>query len=238
MTTLQHAVLEALESARNYNAWVASLAQPYLGDDPIEIGSGTGTFAANWLEAGLSKLTVSEVDTDLIEVLRQRFAHDPRVSVRELDLLDAPAADHSCAVALNVLEHISDDVGGLRAAARLVRPGGTVVTFVPAFPLAMSRFDRAIGHYRRYTAQTSRAAFVAAGLTVEEVRYVNAPGLVAWMIGMRLLRMAPREGVVLGVWDRAVIPPTRKVEGRWRPPFGQSVLIAGRTAAGSPVRSP
>ncbi len=37
---LQHRVLEALESARNYNAWIASLALPYLGDDPIEVGSG------------------------------------------------------------------------------------------------------------------------------------------------------------------------------------------------------
>ena len=42
---LQHSVLEALEGAKNYNAWVASLVAPYLGDDPIEIGSGTGTYA-------------------------------------------------------------------------------------------------------------------------------------------------------------------------------------------------
>ena len=28
-------VLEALASARNYNAWFADLALPYLGDDPV-----------------------------------------------------------------------------------------------------------------------------------------------------------------------------------------------------------
>ena len=228
MTSLQHAVLDALEGAQNYNAWVASLVVPYLGDDPIEIGSGTGTFATAWLETGVAKLTVSEVDPCLVDLLRERFATDPRVTVQEVDLLDVSPADHSCVVALNVVEHIADDVAALRSAARLLMPGGVVAMFVPAFPFAMSRFDRAIGHYRRYTAKSARETFTTAGLTVIECRYVNAPGLVMWTVGMRALRMRPRKGLALRAWDRAVIPLTRMIEDRWRPPFGQSVLVAGR----------
>ena len=133
-------------------------------------------------------------------------------------------------MALNVLEHIADDVAGLRGASRLVRPGGAVVLVVPAFSVAMSRFDREIGHYRRYTERTLRRALEDAGLAVAELRYLNAPGLLAWIAGMRLLRMAPREGVVLRAWDRVVVPPTRALERRWRPPFGQSLLAVGRTA--------
>ncbi len=226
--TLQHRVLEALEGARNYNAWVASLVQPHLGDDSIEIGSGTGTYAELWLAGGLPRLTVSDTDPAMVERLRSRFADDARVSVQELDLLETAGAQHSSVVALNVLEHIEDDVAGLEAAARLVRRGGAVVVFVPAFPFAMSRFDRAIGHHRRYTTDSLRAAFVDAGLEVVDVRYVNAPGLLAWTVGMRILRMTPREGIVLRGWDRAVIPPTRHLEARRRPPFGQSVLGVSR----------
>lgn len=222
-------MLEALEGARNYNAWVAALVLPYLGDDPVEVGSGTGTNAALLLEAGLPRLTVSETDPELVERLRERFAEDARVSVRELDLLDAPPGEHSALVALNVLEHIEDDVAGLKAAARLLRPGGAVVVFVPAFPFAMSRFDRAIGHYRRYRKESGREAFAKAGLAVEELRYVNAPGLAAWTVGMRLLRMRPSEGVVLRSWDRAVVPIARRLEQRRPPPFGQSLLAVGRT---------
>ncbi len=227
--TLQHAVLEDLQGAQNYNAWVASLVAPYLGDDPIEIGSGTGIYAELWLDTGLERLTVSETDPALVERLGQRFESDARVSVRELDLLDAPPAEHSSLVAVNVLEHIEDDVRALQAAARLVREGGAVVVFVPAFPFAMSRFDHSIGHYRRYTADTLRRAVADARLSLEDLRYVNAPGLVAWTVGMRLLRMRPREGVVLRTWDRAVVPAARRLEGRWRPAFGQSLLAAART---------
>jgi len=231
MTSLQHSVLEALEGARNYNAWVASLVLPHLGDDPIEVGSGTGTNAALLLEAGLERLTVTETDPELVARLRARFAGDARISVRELDLLAAPAAEHSAVLALNVIEHIADDVEALRAAGRLVRSGGAVVVFVPAFPFAMSRFDRDIGHFRRYTKETAREAFARAGLELDEVGYVNAPGLAAWTVGMRLLRMRPREGLVLRAWDRAVVPVARRVEQRVAPPFGQSLLAVGRTAS-------
>jgi SAM-dependent methyltransferase len=228
---LQHSVLEALEGAVNYNGWVASLVAPYLGDDPIEIGSGTGTYANLWLEGGVERLTVSDVDSVLLEHLRERFADDPRVDVLEIDLLVSPEREHTAVVALNVLEHIEDDVAALRAAAHLVRPGGAVVMFVPAFEFAMSRFDRSIGHYRRYTTGGLRSAMQNAGLEVETVRYVNAPGLLAWTVGMRMLRMQPREGIALRGWDRVVIPVTRRIEDRWRPPFGQSVLGVARTSS-------
>ena len=231
MSSLQHSVLEALESARNYNSWVASLVLPHLGDAPIEIGSGTGTNAALLLEAGLGRLTATETDPELVERLRERFAGDERVDVRQVDLLDAPEGEHSGFLALNVLEHIEDDVGALVAAGRLVRPGGAVVVFVPAFPFAMSEFDRAIGHHRRYTKGAARAAFAAAGLSIDELRYVNAPGLAAWTVGMRLLRMRPRDGLVLRGWDRAVVPVARRIERRVSPPFGQSLLAVGRTVS-------
>ena len=228
MIVLQHSVLEALESAPNYNSWAASLVLPYLGPDPLEIGSGTGTTAERLLEAGAQRLTLSEVDPDLVERLRERFAGDARVEVRQLDLLAAGSGEHSTVFALNVLEHIEDDIAALGSAAQLVRPGGGVVFFVPAFGFAMSRFDREIGHYRRYTKGSAERACRDAGLEVEELRYVNVPGLAAWTVGMRLLRMRPHDNVVLRGWDRAVIPFARRLEEHVPAPFGQSLLAVGR----------
>jgi hypothetical protein len=124
-------------------------------------------------------------------------------------------------------------VGALRAAHRIVRPGGAVVVIVPAFPFAMGRFDREVGHVRRYTKQSLRRAYESAGLTIEELYYLNAPGLLAWFIGMRLLRMTPRDGVTVRLWDRVVVPIARRIESRWRPPFGQSLVARGRVPAAS-----
>jgi hypothetical protein len=219
---LQHRVLESLGTATNYTDWLVDLIRPYLGDDPLEIGSGLGDHAERWLRAGVPRITVSECDPDLVAALRRRFAADDRVDVRELDLLAAPAGDHSATVLVNVLEHLADDVAALRLARGL---GARVVAFVPAFQFAMSRFDRAIGHHRRYTKPTLSAAVHNAGLTIDVIEYVNATGLIGWTIGMRLLRLEPREGRALQLWDRHVVPVARRLEGARRLPFGQSLLL-------------
>ncbi|MGH3744652.1 MAG: hypothetical protein ACRDTP_07330, partial [Mycobacteriales bacterium] len=149
------------------------------------------------------------------------------VSVREIAVPITETAQHTSVVAFNVLEHIPDDVGALRAFAGLVSGGGAVVVFVPAFPFAMSRFDRAIGHQRRYTRDSLVAAMTEAGLRVRTAHYVNAIGLPAWVVGMRLLRMTPRSGPVLRVWDGQVMPRMQRLESRRTPPFGQSVFCVG-----------
>ena len=228
---VQLRVLEGLEHAENYNRWLADLTWPYLGDDPVEVGSGLGGNAALWLANGLARLTVSELDESAVERLRRRFAADGRVEVEQIDLARAPAASHSSCVALNVLEHIEDDVAALRGAARLVRPAGAVVMLAPAFPFAAGRFDRTIGHCRRYTRATISRAYESAGLRVDSVRYLNAPGLLAWFVSVRMLGHTPREGTLLRAWDRGVIPIIRQGEERFAPPFGQSVLAVGRTPA-------
>jgi SAM-dependent methyltransferase len=217
-----------LASAVNYNAWLTSLAIPHLGDAPIELGSGLGDYAQAWLDEGVPRVTTSEIDPSRLAHLRARFADDPRVEVAFFDILSPPQGEHSALVAFNVLEHIPDHVGALRGAHTLLRPGGLVIMFVPAFEFAMSRFDRKVGHVRRYTVTSMRWALTEAGLEVLEARYVNLPGLPAWFVGMRLFRMSPGEGPLLSVWDKRVIPLARKWESKRRAPFGQSVFAIGR----------
>jgi hypothetical protein len=227
-TERQSAVLESLTSAVNYNDWLVSLAVPHLGDSPVELGSGLGDYAQAWLDKGIPRITTSEVDPARLSRLHTRFADDPRVEVTSFDVVNPPRADHSALVAINVFEHISDHIGAMRGARTLLRPGGLIVLFVPAFSFAMSRFDRQIGHVRRYTVPGMRGAMAEAGLEVVDARYVNLPGLAAWFVGMRLLRMSPGEGRLLSIWDRTVVPAARMWESGHRIPFGQSVFAVGR----------
>ena len=227
-TVKQSEALESLASAVNYNNWLTSLAVPHLGDSPIELGSGLGDYAQAWLDAGIPRITTSEVDPYRLAQLRQRFADDARVEVGAFDVLSPQPSDHSALVAFNVLEHIGYHIGALRGAHTLLRPGGKVIMFVPAFEFAMSRFDRQVGHVRRYTVSSMRTAMSEAGLEIIENRYVNMPGLPAWFVGMRLLRMAPGEGPSLSLWDNRVVPMARKFEANRRAPFGQSVFAVGR----------
>lgn len=222
----QDEVLETLTQAVHYRRWLAGLAEPWLGDQPLEVGSGTGDYAAEWLAPG-RLLTVSESDPDRLAALHRRFSGNPAVGVREVCAPFTGDGSYSAVVAYNVLEHIRDDVAALRGFAGCLRPGGHVVLVVPAFPVAMSRFDREIGHVRRYRRETLAAALARSGLEPVRMRYVNATGLVLWVVGMRLLGMRPSPGPALTLFDRAV-PVLAGAEARRPPPFGQSLFAVAR----------
>jgi hypothetical protein len=229
---LQTDVLEELSDARRYRTWLADLARPHLGEHPIEVGSGTGEYALEWAPS-LATFTATEADDGRHRALCSRFEGHDIIRVRYLLLGDeaSDAADeHSSAVAFNVLEHIPDDVAALRAMRQLVRPGGAVVLIVPAFPSAMSRFDLAIGHQRRYTRRTLGDALTAAGLGVEQLRYVNPIGLLNWYVTVKGIGMQPRNGAALRLYDRMVVPVARTLD-RFHVPFGQSVFAVARVPA-------
>lgn len=223
----QSVALEDLQGAHHYRRWLAGLVSPYLGRTPIEIGSGLGDYAEE-LAPGRVSYTATEADPDRHTMLARRFAGHPVVRVRQLALPADEDGEHSGLVMLNVLEHIEADVDALRSAAGMVRPGGAVVVVVPAFNGAMSRFDRLIGHHRRYTRRGLGTALTAAGLAVERLRYVNSVGLISWFLLMRCARMIPRDGSALRCYDRTVIRAVAWSERYYRPPFGQSVLAVAR----------
>jgi SAM-dependent methyltransferase len=227
----QTTALENLAETPHYRDWLTSLAKPYLGDNPIELGSGTGDYAAHWLAGGVERITLTEIDRERRAILETRFAGDPRVAVTSIDIFAPQSADYSAMVSFNVLEHIENDFAALKSAHNLLRPGGYVFHLVPAFPFAMSRFDRELGHFRRYRKKQIADSARAAGLIVDDVRYLNAPGLVAWFVMMRLLKGEPSPGVMLRLWDSKVIPSERWLETKTRVPFGQSVVLLARTPA-------
>ena len=229
---IQCDVLVALAECRNHRKWFADFARPYLGDHPIEIGSGLGDYAREWIPL-TEHFTVTDADESLVIGLKKEMAGHSNVDVRQVLLPSTARADHSCLISYNVLEHIDDHVGALRSMAGLVRPGGYIVLVCPAFPFAMSPVDIATGHVRRYTRRSMTAALTEAGLEVIDVRYANSLGLLCYYAFTSLLRKQPSKGVTMTFYDRRLVPVVRFAERLIkRPPFGQSVIAVAR------VRSP
>jgi SAM-dependent methyltransferase len=226
---IQCDVLVALAECQNHREWFASFAKPYLGEHPIEIGSGLGDYALEWIPS-VEKYTATEADPALFAELQKHMAQYPNVTVRQLLLPTEERGDHSCLVSYNVLEHIDDHVGALRSMARLVRPEGYIVLVCPAFPFAMSPVDVATGHVRRYTKRTMRKALTDAGLEVVQVRYANSIGLVCYYGFTSVLKKQPSTGGTMSFYDRLVVPVVRFLERLVgdRPPFGQSVVAVAR----------
>ncbi|ROT33517.1 class I SAM-dependent methyltransferase [Micromonospora sp. HM5-17] len=227
---VQEEVLEGLATAVNHRRWFVELALPYLGDNPIEIGSGLGDYAIEWAPF-LQRFTATEADPDRLIALKERLSSEPNIEVREMLLPTTEHGDYSAAVSYNVLEHIEDHVGALRSMRNLVRPGGAIVLIVPAFEFAMGPADIATGHVRRYTKKTLRAALEEAGLEVEILHYANALGLIGYYMATNVFRLMPKEGPMVKLYDTLVLPVTKAAERVIRPPFGQSVFAVARVPA-------
>ena len=228
--TYQTEILEVAQSAITYRKWLARLTFRFLGENPLEIGSGIGDYADEWLKLGCHQLTLSDNSTSRIAILKQKFANNPSVNVKHLDIekIGEIVEGFSAVVSLNVIEHLENDLSAFHGARNILNPGGYFVAFTPAFPLLMSQFDKSIGHHRRYTKKTARSLLTSAGFEVVSVKYVNLVGWFAWFLGMRILRIEPSDGRLLKIWDSLFIPLIRMFESHVTPPFGQSILIVGR----------
>ncbi|MFP5318292.1 MAG: class I SAM-dependent methyltransferase [Acidimicrobiia bacterium] len=221
--------LDALSEADNYADWIVDMAQPYLGPQILELGPGHGTVTSRLARHG--KVTAADLSPRCVAALQERYADHEHVEVVLGDVADAVAGrSFDTAVLVNVLEHIEDDHGALRALYDGLNPGGTVVLFVPAFEALYSEFDRMVGHYRRYRRDELAGKLVHAGFEVVEARYVNLLGALAWWVVACRLRRFPHRSWSVKVYDRTVTPLVRRLEARWAPPFGQSVLCVGRRA--------
>lgn len=230
MTTSLEASLDELSDANNYYSWIATLMEHSLSGRVLELGAGSGTFTRHIAERAVS--------VDAIEPSAAQFEKLQRLSVecsrvkafhgtleKALDLNLGPFEN---AVLVNVLEHIRDDRQTLRELRTLVKAGGSIAVWVPAYEVLYSRFDREVGHFKRYSRGELKALALSAGLEIERLSYVNALGAVAWGLVATIGRQRPTEGQLAKLWDRRVVPVVSAAERRVTVPWGQSLLLVAR----------
>lgn len=224
--------LEIMSAAPRYNAWQFEQIQPYIGRRVLEVGSGIGNMSQHIVAGGRELVVLTDTDGWYREQLRQRFHDRPEVRVEGLTLPDPAAAERfgslglDTVIALNVVEHIDDHVGTLRAMGSLLAPGGRVVVLVPSLPGIYGTLDRELGHYRRYTRESLRQAYEQAGLAVERLFWFNRVGTFGWWFNARV-RKATRIPIgQLRSFDSMV--PLLRMERFLPLPFGQSLIAIGR----------
>ena len=226
--------LEAFADTPRLNEWLFSKLSSGISGEVLEVGSGIGNIS-RLIRPHATRLVVTDTESRYLAGLREAFAGDAGVEVAAYDLDEPPppavAAHHYDAiVAVNVIEHIKDDLGLVARLSEMLRPGGRLVIYVPACPLAYGSLDVALGHYRRYTPAALSALLLDSGLDPARPRYVNLLGLVGWFVNGRVLRrniIPPKE---VALFERLL--PLVRVEDHLRLPVGLG-LCAQATKPGT-----
>jgi SAM-dependent methyltransferase len=222
---------QRVEAATRYRAWLLDLVRPWLGRRVLEVGCGVGNITAHLLD--LERVVAIDIERPFVDELHRRIGHPPRLRVEVMDACDEALLalrdeDLDCAVLLNVLEHIDDDIRALENVGNVLRPGSTVVVQVPAHEVLYGASDRALGHRRRYGVAELGATLLAAGLDLEHLVELNALGVPGWFVSGRILRRTMFSERHLAVFE-ALVPVLRAIEPTTGVPFGLSALAVGRT---------
>lgn len=141
--------------------------------DFAEFGCGTGHVLAAVASAFPdASLLGTEYFEEALPFARARV---PGARFMALDLQRSGFDSSFDAVgAFDVLEHIEDDLGALRAMARSLRPGGLAIITVPQHRWLWSWQDECSMHFRRYSRRELRELVARAGLEfVEDASFTS-----------------------------------------------------------------
>jgi SAM-dependent methyltransferase len=89
------------------------------------------------------------------------------------DEVPYPNEYFSLITALDVIEHIDDDLASLKKIHTLLNYQGKAVITVPAYMFLWSHFDELNEHKRRYTQTELSQRLLQAGFKIEKISYYN-----------------------------------------------------------------
>lgn len=217
--------LDLFRHAENWKRYWSSHVKPYLGSRVLEVGAGMGVNAA-YLRAGTSEWVSLEPDrklaTLLVEAQRQSGIAHPLVVEGVIHDLPHDQAFDSI-IYIDVLEHIDNDAAEIEAASARLRPGGTLVVLSPAHNWLFSPYDRAIGHFRRYSPKTLRA-LTCPELELISLKQFDSIGTLASLANSIVLKSQMPKLEQILFWDRFMVPISRLVDPLLAYSFGRSII--------------
>jgi glycosyltransferase involved in cell wall biosynthesis len=183
-------ILDRLNRAPRFTRWMADAILPYVGHQVLEIGAGIANMSVHLMPRSLYWAT--DVNPHYLERLGSLRSTRPYMRVGHVDAADIatyPTGQHfDTVVCLNVVEHITDDVGTLRNIWQALEEGGRAIVLVPFGPKLYGTLDEVLEHCRRYTEEQLIDVGRRAGFRVEAMIRFNRPGVIAWWLNGKVLR--------------------------------------------------
>jgi SAM-dependent methyltransferase len=168
--------------------WVAPTDDMLILDMPC----GRGFYLNMFRYVSQCRLIGAELDWEVIEKAQANVGHLPDLMLNNVDIYAMPYPDNTfdAVILSEILEHLDDDVAGLKEVYRVLKPGGVVAITVPNadYPFWWDPINRTLeflfkrpirsgplagiwaNHVRLYMRDALRASVKAAGFVVEEER--------------------------------------------------------------------
>lgn len=223
--------LAVFQHAANWKKTLVRHIGPHLGPDVLEVGAGIGGTTRFLCDGSQRRWLCLEPDPVMHAQLAERAGRGELPACCEARLGDVRSLEDGerfdAVLYVDVLEHIKDDAGELRDAARLLKPGGRLVVLSPAYQFLYTNFDAVIGHHRRYTVSTL-GRVLPPGLETVKLHYLDSMGFFASLGNRLLLRQAMPDLKQILLWDGLLVRLSRYIDPLLGYRAGKTVLYVGR----------
>ena len=198
----------------------------------LDVGCGTGANLKMLADYGNAEGV--DISPQAVEFCRERGLESVKLGAAEQ--LPYENDSFELVTALDVIEHLDDDVAGLREMRRVLRRDGRILLFVPAFMFLWGVQDDVSNHRRRYTLPSLLKAVETAGFEVEWSSYANVsfflPVLVVRTVMRWLgLRAATEYGINISLMNgpfSQLFAAERFILKPGKIPFGVSAVCIAR----------
>ena len=222
---------------RLLDSLVTEIAGEFQRPTILDVGCGTGM---NYSVLGKHGDTFSsDASEEALRFSRSRGIDGlVRSHVESLPFVDST---FDIVTALDMLEHVDDDLEALDELLRVTGEDGVLLITVPAYGFLWSEHDEALHHRRRYAASELRNKLTNAGFVVERITYYIT-FLFFPILFMRFVQSVSRKSihaktshVILPRWLNSLLIAILGLERfllRWLNfPFGVSIVCLARKPA-------
>jgi SAM-dependent methyltransferase len=123
----------------------------------LDIGSGTGKILE---ELKKQKWDIAGIDAEKEAKIWSEKRGIPTQLV-DINKQPLPYKNHyfDLVLCLDLLEHVRQDQKIIDKISKILKPNGTLIVSVPAYPSLFSYWDKMLGHYRRYSKKQLTSLF-------------------------------------------------------------------------------
>ena len=167
--------LEYFDIATNFREYQFQLIKNSIKGYVAEVGPGNGVIAKKY-KVKAKKVDLYETSNYLFKNLNKKFKNNRKITILNKTLKSKKRYD--TIIYLDVIEHIKNDKAEIMNALSHLKKNGILIINVPAFSFLYSKFDKDVGHFRRYNKKDFKVIFKDIKNISYQMNYYDSVGFI------------------------------------------------------------
>lgn len=217
--------LALFQHAKRWKKYFSRQIKQYIKGKVLEAGAGIGNNTKLLNDGSYETWLLLEPDTEMAIGLQKSIGNNEypvNCRLQKGTIYDV-TEKFDTIIYIDVLEHIEADKEELKKAASLLNEGGRIIVVSPAFNHLYITFDKAIGHFRRYT-QKTLSQISPSGAAIIKCRYLDSMGYFGLLSNKILMRHTMPSKKKIIIWDRLLVPVSCVTDKLFFHSFGKCII--------------